>query len=217
LCWRWWICGVAVSDESESLDEQEAEARLAAFEDYWRADRERRADPTSRERVDALRDEFRVLARRNWTKINAIHGDYATFNQQTRRVLRRVAIALAVLFVVQAVLGWETFKLLNEPVKGRRFALGLSCAVESAVGKAGHDVILAGAAGIGGRFERNLERLGYPPARVRLEQARSQAAVYVSAITNAVQGEVGGKGAKLIRPDGSLDCQRLIKLSNATR
>jgi hypothetical protein len=103
---------------------------------------------------------------------------------------------------------------VNSQAKGRHFTVGFTCAALSAISQEGREVI-AGPQKLNTPFERNLERLGYPPVAVRRAQAQAAAQAYVRGISNRIQEQVGYKGSRLIRADGTIDCTKLQKLGNA--
>lgn len=159
-----------------------------------RSGRDRRSGADRRGRVSRALARFNIFMHENW------YRDV-------------ILIALAVLWVVLAI----DLSATNKHVQaGRRFAISVTCAVESAVGEAGREVIAGSAAPVGPpRFLRNLERLGYrpPPLAVR-EHAAS---AYVASIALAIERQVGVRGRRLIRPDGSLNCPVLLVLAHTGR
>jgi hypothetical protein len=66
---------------------------------------------------------------------------------------------------------------------------------------------------VSGRFARFLEAHGYPLAPQRLTGSKRAAEAYTRNLSNAVAEETHVKG--LVKPDGTLDCARLQKVSRA--
>lgn len=102
---------------------------------------------------------------------------------------------------------------LNNVQQGRRVANGVNCAILSAISEAGRQVIGQGASQPETPLTRFLERHGYPPARVRARQAQMAADAYVSSISQRIEMEVGHKGDQLVRPDGTINCDRLASIA----
>lgn len=102
---------------------------------------------------------------------------------------------------------------------GRVVAIKILCGAMSAAIDAGRATITGGALSVTGDFERNLRALGYPPRAVRLSAARRAARAYAKQIATGVTVAVGGPGEArgVVRPDGSLDCRRLLVVSRATK
>lgn len=127
------------------------------------------------------------------------------------------------LFIITAASAWAVLTTLSivadvqqgqrDVQEGRRFAVSVNCAATSAVIEAGRATITGGAAGVGGEFERNLERLGYPPRKVRKRQAKQAGRAYAAAIARQVEKAAGVKG--VVHRDGTLDCPRLTRLARA--
>jgi hypothetical protein len=104
---------------------------------------------------------------------------------------------------------------VSQVQQGRHIGQGITCAVLSAVGQEGQQVIAGSASGLGsGPFTRFLEAHGYPPLSVREKAARIAGEQYVRGISRRVHAQVGSKGDGLIRADGTIDCARLERLSN---
>jgi hypothetical protein len=124
-----------------------------------------------------------------------------------------ILFVLAILWLVLAINLSDTNKRVE---RGRHFAVGVTCAVESATAEAGKAVIEgSGAAPGNAAFLRNLEKLGYrPPAKAKPGHP-GPGDLYVAQIAKQVQAQVGRKGARLIRKDGTLDCDRLEALASA--
>jgi hypothetical protein len=129
---------------------------------------------------------------------------------------------LAILIAAYAVLGIES-KVDRAEVKattaeqvaasqreGRRNAVAIVCGATSAIIEAGRASILSGGE-LPPRLERNLIRLGYPERAERRAQARAAAEAYSLGIAGAIEKESGVQG--LVRADGTLDCDRLLKAS----
>lgn len=97
---------------------------------------------------------------------------------------------------------------------GRKFSVEVICTATSAVIDAGRETIIGGAAGVGGEFAKNLEALGYPPRKVREDQADKAAEAYANAISRRVEQRTGVRG--VVRDDGTLNCERLNELARVT-
>lgn len=106
-------------------------------------------------------------------------------------------------------------RVLREQIRGRHFAVGATCAGVSAISEAGRSIIIGSATAPESTFTRNLEALGYPPRAVRLQQATEAGRKYVQSISTAIR-RVVGPGANLVRPDGTLNCDRLQVLAQTT-
>lgn len=117
-------------------------------------------------------------------------------------------LAAVVALIVSLTSQQNALDRFNE---GREFAVGATCAVESAVAQAGYAVITR--AMPESPFARFLEQHGYPPPRARALQAAEAGQQYVQQLAREVASRVGPKGARLILPDGSLDCVRLARLA----
>lgn len=98
--------------------------------------------------------------------------------------------------------------------EGRAIAINVMCGGISSVIEAGRATI-TGSSTLSPEFERNLERLGYPPERQRKAAARAAAKGYAASIAAAVQQESGVRG--LVRKDGSLNCERLRQVTHVIR
>lgn len=90
--------------------------------------------------------------------------------------------------------------------EGRRVAVDVTCATMSAVIDAGRATI-TGSSRVSPKFERNLQRLGYPPRKQRQAAAKAAAAAYAESIARTVEREAGVEG--LVQRDGTLNCARL--------
>jgi hypothetical protein len=114
-----------------------------------------------------------------------------------------------------ALLGiWLNHNAVQGQIAGRHFAVGFTCAVQSAIAEGGRDVILGQTSRPVTRFERELEKLGYPPRAQRHKAAEQAAREYVQHISARVKAQVGANARNLIRPDGTIDCTRLQELAN---
>lgn len=118
------------------------------------------------------------------------------------------------LLIITGLTTWSvltTMSTVNDVQEGRRAAVGVTCAATSAVIDAGRAAITGGAQGVSGEFARNLEALGYPPKHVRERQAKQAARAYSRAISHRVEKATGVAG--IVKPNGTLDCERLAELS----
>lgn len=114
-------------------------------------------------------------------------------------------------FVVIAVLNSQD--AVDQQKEGRKVAVAAICGATSAVIEAGRATITGGAAGISGEFERNLRELGYPPRKIRQEQAEQAAQMYARTIAEGVRASAGKQSRGLVRKDGTLNCQRLQQVA----
>jgi hypothetical protein len=99
--------------------------------------------------------------------------------------------------------------------QGRRLALRVSCAVESAIAEAGRSVIVSSAKPPPSE-ERALERLGFPPYKVRVKLQEKAADAYVAGISKRVEQAIGSKGDRLVQPGGRLDCKAFLRLARSS-
>lgn len=93
----------------------------------------------------------------------------------------------------------------------RATALRVTCAVESAVAQAGRQVI-AGSTPPPPAEEKALERLGFPPFRVRMRMQERAADAYVAGIARRVDEQIGRRGDGLVQRGGTINCDRLVRL-----
>lgn len=101
--------------------------------------------------------------------------------------------------------------------EGRATANAIVCGAVSAVIDAGQATITGSSAGGGSEeFLRNLEKLGYPPENVRKAQAEKAARAYARSIAERVEKQAGAEGEGIVRPDGSIDCKKLARVTAAT-
>lgn len=96
-------------------------------------------------------------------------------------------------------------------VEGRRLARRVVCSAVSAVIDAGRATITGGAAPGPPAFTHALERLGYPPLAKRRVAARQAADGYANLIATSIAKASGVRG--LVKPDGSLDCDRFERVT----
>ena len=129
-------------------------------------------------------------------------------NERVARVARGIFIALLVAGVVVSSVALRfAQKALSDQREGRAVAVQTTCTVISAVVDAGRATLLAGGAPQPQPFERNLLRLGFPSLVKRQKAAQIAAATYSRSIANRVAAITGRRD--LVKPDGSLDCDRL--------
>lgn len=98
---------------------------------------------------------------------------------------------------------------------GRSAGVATTCAVLSAVAEAGREVIAGPSKLPPTREEQALERLGFPPFRIRHQEAEKAADAYVASLSRHVVSQVGARGQSLVRPGGRIDCGEFLKLANA--
>lgn len=167
---------------------------------------ERRLDPTARERIDAIEAGYIKRANANQDRLDKLEERY-------QKVAHAVfaGIAVTVLSVVLAAVG--VFLLLARIQDSRRTGLGVSCGIASAVVDAGRAVITGSSASSDPVFLRNLEKLGYPPKKVRDEQARQLAEKYTQVITDRVAKQAGAHTAREVLRGGRLDCAAVERAS----
>lgn len=126
-------------------------------------------------------------------------------------------LVLTVVLVIMAVgASNDAGKALTKTQRqqeGRAVAVNVVCGSTSAIIEAGRATITGGG-GVSPQLARNLERLGFPPKRVRDVAAKRAARLYAKSIADAVERESGVRG--LVRPDGSLDCFRLRRVTNTS-
>lgn len=104
---------------------------------------------------------------------------------------------------------------VRRQAEGRKAAIQIICGVASAIIDAGRATIVGSEGqGVPRRLALNLERLGYPPKHVREKQARRAARSYAQSIAERVREVADGKATGVVRNDGSLNCRRLLVVSN---
>jgi hypothetical protein len=149
-----------------------------------------------------------------------------------------IAVALSGLSVVLALSNRSTLteqqQIAEFQQEGRKVAIEVLCGFGSAVSEAGRKTIAGSIAlpgrtrrdadrvvldkrgrvigVVSGRFARFLESHGYPVAPQRVSGSKRAADEYARAVSNAVARQTGAKG--LVKPDGTLDCARLQKVSH---
>jgi type II secretory pathway pseudopilin PulG len=180
----------------------------------------RRRNDLDRDRIRALAEAWELAVARLERRYSRVaHGlvgmmlvgilAFATgaiFIAHQQRVLGRQQKAIAAAQVRQR----EQQKQIQE---GRKTALRVVCSATSAVIEAGRKVITGGAISQSTQFERNLRRLGYPPIEKRKADAAAAADSYANLISLRIARDTGVIG--LVRPDGTLDCTRLLSLAQA--
>jgi hypothetical protein len=128
-----------------------------------------------------------------------------------RRLVRENAYRDVWLLLVSGLMVWALLDIrgvVNDQREGRRYAVNVVCGATSAVIDAGRATITGGGVGPP-EFVRNLERLGYPPRRVREAQAQKAAAQYADLIARRVEKVAGA--TDVVRRDGTLDCALLTE------
>lgn len=163
------------------------------------------SDTPARSEVEAVlqaqRREYVAFARRNASRLDQIYAQLAKF-------VRQVLIVGLLFVVAQVTFGFLIFDLFNGQQSGRRFAVKVTCAAESAIAEQGRQVIEGSSMLLPPAQERALERLGFPPFKVRQLQSAKQANSYVGGIAKAIDKAVGHRGDGLVRKNGTLDCVR---------
>lgn len=123
-----------------------------------------------------------------------------------------LAIACAAAIYIAVEDKQSNLSRINE---GRALALNVICAYGSAISEAGREVIAGSAREpLTPReklFERNLQRLGYPPLGQRRQAARLGGAAYVENINRRVEERTGIEGLVIRKGPraGSLNCDKL--------
>jgi hypothetical protein len=121
------------------------------------------------------------------------------------------------LVIISSAVLWASVSTYQNQVNqrvGRRVAVGATCAALSGVIEAGRATISSGVIIKPQRFERNLEKLGLPPIRIRKHSAEDAAFAYGRAIAIRVAQATHNKS--LVRSDGTLDCH-LLQVAARTR
>lgn len=131
--------------------------------------------------------------------------------RQSHKIMVATAMLLAAASILlSALLFTRLADVQDQQSEGRRLSLTATCSTLSGVIEAGRATILGGVIIRPREFERNLERMGLPPQRVRRHSATTAAAAYAEAIARRVEQATGKKG--LIRKDGTLDCSLLRRI-----
>lgn len=99
---------------------------------------------------------------------------------------------------------------------GRKNSLAVTCVIIDAFATAGRVTISSAGSLPESAFTRNLEKLGYPPLKVRQAQSVKAARGYVVLISDKVSAALGGKAAKrLVNKDGTIDCRQFKLIAHA--
>lgn len=104
--------------------------------------------------------------------------------------------------------------VIHNVQEGRTTGSAISCAVISAFGQAGKEVISGSANAPENALTIFLEQHGYPPQKARRQQAVAAGDAYIKSISDAIENKVGHKGDNLVKPDGTINCKKLAALSN---
>ena len=129
-------------------------------------------------------------------------------NERVTLIARGIFIALLVAGVVVSSIALRiSQQALSDQREGRSIAVQTTCIAISAVVDAGRATLLAGGRPQPQPFERNLLKLGFPPLAKREKAAQIAAATYSRSIASRVAAITGR--VDLVKPDGSLDCNRL--------
>lgn len=151
----------------------------------------------------------RLSDQSRWTRIKyrVKHGPWRLFIRDN--AYRDVWLVLTTGIVAVALI--NSSEAINQQKEGRRAGLDVTCALGSGVIEAGRATISSGAASNKDphmrRFLKELEKLGYPPRRVRERQAKLAAEAYARQIARVVERASGVKG--IVRQNGKLDCEKL--------
>jgi len=163
--------------------------------------------------LGAFRREYATFARRNAKRLDKT-------NELYRALFRVVVAGGIVVSTVLILLGFLSVHLqlnqkntLAQVQSGRRTALSVTCAVESAVAQAGRVVIAGNLNPPSPEQERALERFGFPSFAIRHKEEEKAADLYVATIARYVDRQIGRKGDGLIRHGGTLDCKRLAQIA----
>lgn len=120
--------------------------------------------------------------------------------------------------VVAATAARDAARAVSKQAEGRRIAVQIICGATSGVIEAGRATITGQtSAAFSPVFERNLERLGFPPKAQRESVARRQAVLYAKFIAKRVRDVADGRGRGIVRKDGSLNCDRLQRAARTSR
>lgn len=104
--------------------------------------------------------------------------------------------------------------VIHKVQEGRTTGSAISCAVISAFGVAGKEVISGSANSPETALTRFLEQHGYPSQKIRSAQAVAAGNAYIKSISDSIERKIGHKGDGLVRKDGTIDCTKLAALSN---
>lgn len=132
--------------------------------------------------------------------------------QQVTFVAILAGVAVAAAFAAAGFALWLNSNRTTQIQEGRRSGQQITCAANAAVIDAGRSVITGHQRGKPATpppaaVERALRKLGYPPFAVRQQRAERAGEEYGRQIAQAIESETKVKG--LVKPDGTLDCQRL--------
>lgn len=135
-----------------------------------------------------------------------------TIQAEYKTLAHRILIILSALAVLLLGVGVYGLVIQGQIQDERRTSLAVSCAISTAVTSAGVKVLNAVPPDT--RFFRNLEKLGYPPHKVRVTAGATAGQAYVRGIAQSINRAVGHKGDHLVGKDGAIDCARLRQVSN---
>lgn len=169
--------------------------------------RRMRAELSDVERRTGNREFLRLLE-----EMQSINSRYESFTRRALVAQMIVAVACIGSLAIGGVTLRRTHDLTVQQAQGRVIAVDALCASSSAVIDAGRQTITGAQGALPTKLERALERLGYPPRRVRRAQALAAARAYGASIAQRVERATHVKG--IARPDGSLDCKRLRTASH---
>lgn len=115
--------------------------------------------------------------------------------------------------VVVAVALINADNAIDQQKAGRKAAVQVTCGALSAVIEAGRATITGSGEIQPPEFAKALERLGYPPKKVRRAAAEEAADQYRRLIASTIEKQAHVKD--IVREDGTLDCSKLRALARA--
>jgi hypothetical protein len=125
-----------------------------------------------------------------------------------------VGVVMCALVVAVVVLATQLNAVQTEQQKGRKLAIGVTCAAVSAISNQGRRTI-SNAMPLPPGVEALLEAHGFPSFEARRAQAQIAGAEYVQGISAAIEQQVGQVGDGLVNRDGTLNCDRLTRVAKA--
>lgn len=152
--------------------------------------------------------------------LDTLDDRYRIFTYRVMRAVAVIGVACTLALAYEGKLARdssEQAKLANsiaaEQASGRAVAIDALCGAVSGVVDAGRETITGAAAAPDTDFTRALEKLGYPPRKIRKAAAVVAAREYGRSIAKAVEDATHREG--LSRKDGTLDCSRLKSVAKA--
>lgn len=146
--------------------------------------------------------------------LSTLDERYRTFTYRVMRAVAFIGVGCAIALAFEGKLTNDTARLTDDQASGRAVAIDALCGAVSGVVDAGRQTILGAALQPPTPFTRELEKLGYPPIKIRRKQAEAAARAYGSQIAAAVEKATHRKG--LARKNGTLDCTRVKAAARAS-